>query len=184
MNLFRRRFRTLLIAALALISAPALAAPAPKATTPPGKLVLEEFFRGPLTADGFFRSTVDGSVRGLKVTMRGTWDRRTQTLTLVEDFVFSDGEKDRKTWRFTRTGEGRYVGTREDVIGQASVVQEGDAVRLAYKATVRTKGGSAFDVSFDDVLIKTDARTVRNTATVGWWFFTVGEVDLTIRRPR
>ena len=169
-----------LFALLLLVSVLPAAAASPSG--PAGRLVLEDFFRGRLVAEGTFRSTIDGAVRGMKVEMRGRWDRRSQTLELVEDFVFSDGEKDRKTWRFTKTGDGRYVGAREDVVGTAEVVQDGDAVRLTYRAVVKTKSGTAFTVSFDDLLVRTGARTVRNTATVRWLFFTVGEVDLTIRR--
>lgn len=171
--------RSLIVLLLCVGALPAAAA---SASGGAGKLVLEDFFRGRLMAEGSFRSTIDGSVRGIKVEMRGRWDPRSKTLELVEDFVFSDGEKDRKTWRFTKTAEGRYVGAREDVAGTAEVVQDGDAVRLTYRAVVRTKGGSSFTVSFDDLLVRTDRRTVRNTATVKWLFFTVGEVDLTIRR--
>ena len=186
MTIFGRIFAAplLILSALGLHwAAPAAASPkSPSASS--SQLVLEDFFRGTLTAEGTFTSTLDGSVRGMKVKMRGRWDPKTATLTLVEDFEFSDGEKDRKTWRFTRTGEDRYVGTREDVVGKAEIRQVGDAVTLVYKAVVRTKSGSAFTVTFDDLLVKTDARTVRNTATVKWLFFTVGEVDLTIRRVR
>lgn len=145
-------------------------------------LVLEEFFLGTLTAKGSFTSRIDGSKRGLDVVMKGSWDRKTQTLTLVEDFVFSDGEKDRKTWRFRKTGPGTYVGTREDVLGEAKVWQDGPAIRLSYKARQKTKGGSTFDVHFDDVLKQTDAKTVLNTASVHWWFLTVGDVELIIKK--
>ena len=153
--------------------------------TPPGapshrKLVLEEFFKGPLLAEGVFVNTRDGTTRGLKVKMKGTWDGR--TLTLVEDFVYSDGEKDRKTWRFTKTGEGRYVGTREDVIGQAAVVQDGNDVRLTYTATVRTKNGGSYGIRFADVLSQTGPKTVLNTAKLSWLFFDVGNVTLNIRK--
>src|SRR6478609_11798514 len=124
---FNRREAALGAASLfvaGLGSGPVLAAPS-------RKLVLEEFFRGRHVAEGVFTNTRDNTTRGLKVQMRGTWDAPSQTLTLVEDFVYSDGEKDRKTWRFTRTAEGRYSGTREDVIGQADIRQGGNDVRLA-----------------------------------------------------
>lgn len=140
-------------------------------------LVLEHFFRGQLVADGTFRSTIGAPDRKMRVKMRGHWNAKTQTLTLVEDFVFSDGEKDRKTWRFTRVAAGEYVGTREDVLGQARVYQDGEAVRLRYKALVR-----GYEVSFDDLLVQESTTTVRNTADVRWWFLRVGEVDLSIRR--
>lgn len=164
---------------LALVFPLAALVPAQAADKP---LVLEEFFRGTLIAKGSFTSRIDGAKRGLDVVMKGTWDRKTQTLTLVEDFVFSDGEKDRKTWRFKKTGPGTYTGTREDVLGEAKVWQDGNDIRLAYKARQTTKSGSTFDVRFDDVLKQIDAKTVLNTATVHWWFLTVGDVELRIVR--
>jgi hypothetical protein len=148
----------------------------------PHKLVLEEFFRGPLVAEGEFVNSRDNTRREVKVRMHGSWDG--SVLTLVEDFVFSDGEKDRKTWRFTRTGEGRYLGTREDVIGQALVTQDGNDVLLAYTATVRTKSGGSYPIRFADRLTLTGPRQVLNTAALSYLFFDVGQVHLTIRRLR
>lgn len=160
---------------------PVLAAPAVAREAPPvaRKLVLEDFFRGPLLAEGEFVNTRDGTRRGVKVRMAGRWDGR--VLTLREDFVYSDGEKDVKTWRFTKVGEGRYVGTREDVIGSAEIVQDGNDIRLSYVATVRTKGTS-YDIRFADRLALTGPRTVLNTAKLTYFIFDVGQVALTIRQ--
>ena len=145
-----------------------------------GKLVLEEFFNGSLTATGVFNNTRDGSKRTMKVAMRGVWDGK--ALTLREDFVYSDGERDRKTWVFTRTGEGRYVGTREDVIGTADVVQDGDVVRLSYVARVKTAKGDSYDVRFNDLLRLAGPKQVINTANVTYFIVTVGQVELNIRK--
>lgn len=177
------RIRAAAFAAAALVPLPAFAANAPAVPASTGKLVLEEFFRGPLTAEGVFKNTRDGTSRSMKVRMNGTWDG--STLTLVEDFVWSDGERDRKTWRFTRVGEGRYTGTREDVLGTADVVQDGNDVRLSYTARVTTKDGSSYSIRFADLLRLTDRRTVLNTADLkAFWFVPVGTVTLTIRKGR
>lgn len=172
-------FLVLSFLALAFVAPSAMAAQ-PASTQASRKLVLEEFFRGPLLAEGEFLNTRDGTRRGVKVKMNGSWDGT--TLTLVEDFVYSDGEKDRKTWRFTKTGEGRYVGTREDVIGQAAIMQVGNDIRLDYKATVRTKDGGSYGITFADVLTQTGPRTVLNTAKLSWLFFDVGTVRLDIHK--
>lgn len=176
--------RTILVAflvafaGLGLAAGPAAAgrheAPAPR------KLVLEEFFRGPLVAEGEFINSRDGTRRGVKVRMHGSWDG--SVLTLVEDFAYTDGEKDRKTWRFTKTGEGRYLGTREDVVGQALVTQDGNDVRLTYTATVKTKSGGSYPIGFVDRLTLTGPGEVLNTAALSYLFFDVGQVRLTIRR--
>lgn len=171
-----------LAAVLAGTSVSRALAPTPQVPAA-GTLVLEDFFRGPLVAEGTFTNTRDGTSRGLKVKMHGSWDGK--TLTLVEDFVFSDGERDRKTWRFTKTAEGVYSGTREDVLGTAEVRQQGDDVRLAYTAVVKTKDGSSYNIRFNDLLRLVDERTVLNTASLtAYWLFEVGKVELTIRRLR
>jgi hypothetical protein len=82
-------------------------------------LRLEQFFRGNLVAEGRFRNSWTGSERGLTVQMKGTFDGK--VLRLKEDFVYSDGEKDQKTWVFTKTGVGTWSGLREDVREPAAV---------------------------------------------------------------
>lgn len=180
MSFTRRAAATLAAVLLPLGAGASRAADVPTAASH-GKLVLEEFFRGNLVAEGTFTNTRDGSTRGLKVRMRGDWDGK--TLTLVEDFVYSDGEKDRKTWRFTKVAEGRYTGTREDVIGTADIRQNGNDVLLDYTAKVTTKDGKSYNIRFSDVLSLIGPRTVLNTADLtAYWFFEVGKVRLTIRK--
>lgn len=141
---------------------------------------LESFFVGRLVAQGSFVSRIDGSRRDLVAKMRGSWDGK--TLTLVEDFAYADGERDRKTWRFTKVGPGRYVGTREDVIGEATVRDLGGRITLDYTATVRKKDGGAYDLRFADEIVPAGPGRALNTAAVSLLFFPVGDVRLDIRR--
>ena len=169
-------FKTLTAASI-LSLLPLAAAPSQAAAA---KLVLEKFFNGSMTATGAFNNQRDGTKRGMKVAMRGVWDGK--ALTLREDFVYSDGERDRKTWVFTKTGEGRYTGTREDVIGTADVYQDGDAVRLSYVARVKTAKGGSYDLRFNDVLKLAGPKQVLNTADVTYFVVGVGTVELNIKK--
>lgn len=138
-------------------------------------LVLESFFAGRTVGEGVFTNSWTGAQRRFDVVIEGSWDGR--TLTLVEDFAFADGEKDRKTWRFERIGRGTYVGTREDVVGLARAWTDGKAVRLEYAVTL-----GSWTVDFADVLALTDDRSLINKATVGKWGIRVGRVELFLRR--
>ncbi len=154
------------------------AATATSAVAGPRTLVLEDWFRGRTTARGFFLNLIDGSRRDLVVDLVGTWSKGKQTLTLVEDFFYSDGERDKKTWRFTKTGPGTYVGKREDVIGEAKIFTDpAGRIRLQYKAMV---GGRA--LAFDDTLALRPDGTVLNTADVSYLFLSVGRVELVFNR--
>ena len=140
-------------------------------------LRLEQFFKGNLVAEGRFRNSWTGSERGLTVKMKGTFDGK--VLRLKEDFVYSDGEKDRKTWVFTKTGVGTWSGLREDVKEPAAVTTSADGtMQFGYTARI---GG--YDLAFRDRLERIDAKTVRNTASVYvFGFIKVGEVELVMRR--
>jgi hypothetical protein len=138
--------------------------------------VLEKFFLGDLVAEGRFTNSWTGATRDMKVQMKGKWNG--VSLSLKEDFVYSDGEKDQKTWVFTKLNETSYTGTREDVVREAEVKVYDNEIFLTYVAKV---GG--FDLNFKDRLARVDDMTVRNTADVLFLnFIKVGAVELIIKR--
>jgi hypothetical protein len=99
-------FRVAAIAAFAFTAqACATRPPVPSAasTTP---FVAERDLVGASVARGEFRA-ITGVRRGFTAQLNGTWDG--VTLTLVEDFAYDDGERDRKTWHLRRTGPGRLL---------------------------------------------------------------------------
>lgn len=142
-------------------------------TNPP--LVMEAFFVGRTEGEGLFVNSWTGEQRHFHVVIAGTWDG--DVLTLVEEFQYADGEKDRKTWRLQRSATGAFVGTREDVVGQARVWTEGRIVRLEYVVKL---GG--WTVEFADALALRGDGSLINKATVGKWGIRVGRVELVLRR--
>lgn len=176
-----RLIRTLLVVVLMPLALAGCIRPTVDESLAARPLVLEDAFRGRLVGEGRFVSRLGLAPRGVTVDMRGTWDGR--VLTLVEDFVYSDGERERLTWRFTRIGPGRYTGTREDVIGEADVRQEGNILRLSYEANVRTSTGRT-RVRFEDVIYLRADGSMLNVAVVSALGVPVGDVELTIRRRR
>ncbi len=171
---FRPRAGALALVLLAT-TVGACASPPPVPNTATTPLVLESFFPGKTVGEGVFTNAWTGSQRKFDVVIDGSWDGK--TLTLVEDFAFADGEKDRKTWKLEQTGVGTYTGTREDVVGQARAWTDGKAVRLEYAVNL---GG--WTVDFSDVLVLTAPDALLNNAVVGKWGLRVGRVQLVLRR--
>lgn len=144
-----------------------------QAADPP--LVLESFFEGATEGEGVFVNSWTGSERRFRVQIAGTWDGR--VLTLVEDFDYADGEKDRKTWKLTRSGPGSFTGTREDVVGEARAWTEGKVVRLEYDVKL-----AGWTLAFSDVLALRGDGSLLNKATVGKWGVRLGRVELHLRK--
>lgn len=132
---------------------------------------LEGYFAGRTSADGSF-SAINGVKRGFKVDLRGTWQGK--TLTLVEDFIYDDGERDRKTWRFRKTGPGHYSGTREDVIGETQVTITGDTARFTYLVYLDAKLKKN-KVRFHDTMTLQDDGSLVNTASITKFGFPVAK---------
>lgn len=168
----------MLIGLLGLVAACATKPPAP-ANISPTPFVIERDLAGANTARGEFRS-ITGARRGFSAELNGAWDGR--VLTLVEDFVFDDGERDRKTWRLERLGNGEWRGTREDVVGTARGYQDGQVFRLEYDVVLASDNGAGRKVRFRDVLALEREGVVINTATVGWFGLRVASVSLSIER--
>lgn len=169
--------------ALALAGTVSACATAPQfsATQGPKGIVLERDFVGRSYAKGTFSNKVTGAQRGLNVVLDGRM--QAGALTLREAFTYSDGEKDVKTWTFRRTGPGSYAGTREDVVGEATIRQEGNGVRLSYDVDLTT-GAGAVRVHFEDVIERNGDGVVVNRAIVSKLGLPIGEVDLMFsRRP-
>ncbi|MGD9603384.1 MAG: DUF3833 family protein [Gammaproteobacteria bacterium] len=169
----------------ALLLPPVLAGGCATAPEPPAEavrhaFVLEQDLVGRTIGRGRF-STITGVERTFTARLNGTWDGT--TLTLVEDFEFDDGVKERKTWRLARTAHGTYTGTREDVEGQARGFMDDGMFRLEYVMRPPGEDGRPGPrLRFRDVLAKLPDGRVVNHATVGWWGLRVGRVSLVITR--
>ena len=104
---------------------------------------------------------------------------------LVEDTAYSDGEKHHWVWRFSKVVEGRYVGRRHGLIGQAMVEASGNKIEIAYRAHVPTKDGKTHDLNFKETFVFTQSGTADYRLRVSLLSIPVGEAHLTVRkRPR
>ncbi|MDQ0472309.1 DUF3833 family protein [Labrys wisconsinensis] len=139
--------------------------------------VIEGWFVGHARAVGSFHNRVDGSTRRFTVETNGHWDG--PVLTLAEDIRYWDGEHARKVWHLTKTGATTFVGTREDVVGQARGVVEGQG-RLRLRYTARAEGRT---LDFDDVLELCADGTMLNTVHVSYLLLPVGEAEIRFRKP-
>ena len=146
----------------------------------PRTIHLEEVLPQITRATGSF-SAINGVKRSFTVDLKTKWDGR--VLTLREDFVYDDGEKDRKTWRFTKTGENTYQGTREDVIGETTLTVRGTKATFTYVVDL-DPSGKTNKVRFRDTMILQDDGSILNTANVYKYGFPVARVKVNFEAPK
>lgn len=147
-------------------------------TTP--KLNLFEYFRGETRAWGIFQDRAGTLKRQFTVDIEGTIAG--DQLTLVEDFVYADGEESQRIWRIRQLDEHRFEGRADDVVGTAEGVAYGQALNWRYTLQLPYKG-STIDVKLDDWMFLQPDGVLVNRATVSKFGFRVGEVTLFFRKP-
>ena len=143
------------------------------------KLVLEDYFLGKSKAWGIFQDRFGNLRRQFVVDIDGAWDG--QTLTLVEDFRYDDGETERRVWRIEKIGEHGYRGVADGVIGEAKGEAYGNALNWKYDFALKV-GDGTWNVSFDDWLFLQSDGILINRATVSKFGVTLGEVTLAFRK--
>jgi hypothetical protein len=139
----------------------------------------ETYFVGKTVAEGHF-AAINGVSRRFTVDLTGKWDGH--VLSLREDFHFDDGTRDRKTWRFVKTGPNSYTGTREDVIGTAKVRVDGNTAHFNYLVYLDSQKQANKVRFYDKMVLNTDG-TVLNTALVTKFGFPVAKTTVKFRKP-
>jgi hypothetical protein len=147
-------------------------------------LDLTRYFNGTLEGHGMFQDRAGQVQRRFVVTIKASWADGVGTLD--EDFVWSDGKREKRIWTLRRapgdTTGTRWVGTAADVIGEAQGVVSGNALHWTYRFDLKTDDGKRYEVAFDDWMFLIDERTMLNRAVMSFWGFRVGEVFIAFRR--
>jgi hypothetical protein len=142
------------------------------------ELSLERYFAGKTSAMGSF-SAINGVKRDFTVDLSGKWNGK--TLTLIEDFVYSDGERDRKTWRFHKISPNQYRGTREDVVGETLVTITGNTAKFTYLVDLDPENKRNRVRFHDTMTLQEDGRLINN-ATITKFGLPVAKTRVEFRR--
>jgi len=140
-----------------------------------------DYFEGNSRAWGIFEDRFGKLRRQFTVDITGTIDEG--VLTLEEDFIYDDGETDRRVWIITKSGEHTFEGQADDIIGSAIGSQYGNALNWSYDMDLKVGDGS-WRVSFNDWMFLQPDGVLVNRARVKKWGFEIGEVTLFFTKPQ
>jgi len=149
------------------------------------KLKIEEYFQGNTQAWGVFQDRFGKVRRRFVVDIHGEWDEDKSILTLTEDFVYDDGEKEQRIWTIRKTGKDTYIGSADGVVGVAEGKSAGNAFNFKYTFDLPVNG-KTWRVKFDDwMYLQTNGNILFNKATISRWGFRLGDVYIFFdKRPK
>lgn len=175
-NLARRAAAALAALAIAALPACASIEPGEYAAQRP-LLELERYFDGTLDGYGMVQDRSGKVLRRFKVVIHAKWEAGVGTLD--EEFVWSDGERQRRVWTLRALGDGRYAGTAGDVVGEAVGRAAGNALHWRYVLAVPVDG-KVWNLDLDDWMFLIDERVMLNRAVMRKFGFRVGEITLSM----
>ena len=139
----------------------------------------ETFFNGTLEAHGVVKNRGGKVIRYFTADIKAYWKEGVGTLE--EDFVFDDGETDRRVWTLTPAGQNRYIGTAGDVVGEGEITVAGNSMFLEYVLRI-PYGDGTLDLTIDDRMYLVHPDVLINESKMKKFGFDVGEILLVIRR--
>jgi hypothetical protein len=143
------------------------------------KLDLRAFFDGELKAYGLVKNRSGLVTRRFTATIDASW--QDEQGTLIEHFVFDDGEQQDRVWILTDQGDGKYSGTATDVIGEALGQVRGSVFQWEYRLEVPYKDDKIV-VNLDDWLYLLDENRLINETQMTKFGFRVGQLTLFIEK--
>jgi hypothetical protein len=141
------------------------------------KMIPEKFFNGQLSAHGVIKNRSGKVVRYFNADIKAYWEG--EKGTLEENFIYDNGEKQRRVWILTRQPDGSYIGTAGDVVGEAIGRIAGNTMFLRYVLEV-PYGEGTINLTMDDRMYLVEPDIIVNETVMYKFGIRVGEVILTI----
>jgi len=142
-------------------------------------LIMHEFFKGDLKAHGVVKDFRGKVIRRFNVEIIAYWTDGVGTLE--EDFIFDNGDLERRVWTLEPSDNGGYNGSAGDVVGTGDVTIAGNSAFLDYVLRIPYNDGT-LDVRVDDRMYLVSPTVLINESRMSKFGFKVGEILLVIEK--
>ena len=143
------------------------------------RLDLRQYFNGTIDAWGVFTDRAGKVIKRFSVVMDCSWQGSDGVLD--EAFSYSDGTRQRRIWRLKQLDDGRYTGRADDVRGEATGQQLGNAFHWRYVLALPVEG-KVVEVDMDDWMYLMSDRVMLNKASMSKFGLHLGEVTLSFAK--
>ena len=141
----------------------------------PEPFEITTFLLGRTRAWGVFEDRFGKLRRRFTVILHGHW--KDDVFCLDETFKFDTGDVEVRKWLVRPSGDGRFVATCDDCVGELRGSTEPNVLRMRYKFRLDL-GTTVLVVDFDDRIYRMGQHTAVNRATMRKYGVRLGELSL------
>jgi hypothetical protein len=143
------------------------------------KLDIRNYLNGALEAQGVLQNRSGEVIKTFTVKMVGTW--KGNEGKLEEDFVFSDGKKDRRIWEIKFSNDNNFIAKAHDTVGFAKGEQYGNTMKMDYILKIDVDG-KKYDIRLIDWIYLVDEKTAINVSKMTKFGFRVGTLTISFKK--
>jgi hypothetical protein len=140
------------------------------------KLDILSYFQGKTTGWGMVQDRSGALLRQFVVDVTGTMQDE-NTIMLDEKFRWSDGERSTRVWVISKSADGTYTGTADDVVGAATGYGSGNVLNWRYHLNVEVDG-TTWKLHLDDWMFLQQDRVMINRTSMSKFGFHVGDITI------
>lgn len=144
------------------------------------ELNLFDYFQGYTRGWGIVQNRSGDLTRQFVVDIHGT--STSNTLTLKEDFSWSDGEETTRIWTIARDGNARFAGTAADVSGTAEGEVSGNVLNWNYHLNLAV-GDRTWKVAMDDWMFLQQDQVLINKTKMSKFGIHLADITITFMKP-
>jgi Protein of unknown function (DUF3833) len=146
-------------------------------------LDLSEYFSGTIDAYGIFTDRSGAVKKRFTVLIQAHWQvvDGKKVGTLDESFDYSDGTKQKRIWKLTEVSPGKYIGSADDVVGEAQGNLAGNALNWTYTLALPVDD-TIYNVQFNDWMYLVTPKVMLNKAKMSKFGIELGEVTLSFHK--
>ncbi len=143
------------------------------------KMDIRNYLNGPLEAQGILQDRSGKMIKSFTVKMTGTWQGNEGKLK--ENFTFSDGKTDQRTWEIKFSDDNNFTAKAHDTVGIATGQQYGNAFKMDYVLKIDVDG-KKYDIKLVDWIYLVDEKTAINVSKMTKFGFTVGTLTISFKK--
>ena len=145
---------------------------------------LENFFQGKTIGWGILLNRNNQVIKRFQVEVEGLFSENKSTGKLIENFVWSDGETETRTWLLKKVSDNKWTGKSDGVIGTAHGTIAGNALNWSYRYKILLENSFVknLEVEFDDWMFLVEKDVLMNHAVLSKLGFKLGTVVITFKK--
>lgn len=143
------------------------------------KMDIRNYLNGPLEAQGILQDRSGKMIKSFTVKMTGTWQGNEGKLN--ENFIFSDGKTDQRTWEIKFSDDNNFTAKAHDTVGIATGQQYGNAFKMSYVLKIDVEG-KKYDIKIVDWIYLVDEKNAINVSKMTKFGFNVGTLTISFKK--